>query len=93
MAKTYITITLTASRHLTGKGNLFTFFRMKIVPLLKIKKLKMSSSKIKMPSTFPNHLAQEGRLESLNVTVLNTGARILVSQGVKGFPPPKIISL
>lgn len=46
-----------------------------------------------MPSTFPNLLAQEGRLESLNVTVLNPGARILVSQGVKGFPPPKIIYL
>ena len=53
----------------------------------------MSSLEIKMSSTFPNHLAQEGRLESLNVTVLNPGARILISQSVKGFLPQKMLYL
>ena len=52
----------------------------------------MSSLEIKMSSTFPNHLAQEGRLESLNVTNLNPGARILISQSVKGFLPQKIFT-
>ena len=82
-----------AADTLLKRENLFTFFRLKIVPLLKINKLKMSSVEIKMSSTFPNHLAQEGRLESLNVTVLNPGARILISQSVKGFLPQKMLYL